>query len=455
MAEKKETNQEELFRQIRAHDPLSNLDLPEPDESVLWNATAKPNKSMTGFRLNWSLRRPSARWAAPFAATAALALAIGATVGTLSKPTTPLFSLASGGAANSSQKLASGVSESGAMVAGDAKIGLWYGQTFDYSAADGLDSGWNDRGTAYRLVTPSSPERILKQLGELFGVSGKLLRQESEYENGYTTYSLGNTDGTDKAIWLYWGTTPSWNFYDPATNPTPKCLRESSEGCIEFDNTPPDASLLPASAKMKAFANSTMSALGLTSSEYRLFEDRDGYGAYVRAELLAGGTPVAVETYFAWNTLGLSSAGGTLGSLEQVSDVPLIAPSKAVSRISDWRWSGGLPGSFWQSNSAAASPSMSKDIAVSDAPSTSEPATEEGSVATPEPQATPEPIRVTIDKFESRLMVVWSSQGGIWVVPGYVLTSKDAVVAGQVFTVLAVADGVVQMPELEQGAVTY
>jgi hypothetical protein len=72
-----------------------------------------------------------------------------------------------------------------------------------------------------------------------------------------------------------------------------------------------------------------------------------------------------------------------------------------------------------------------------------------------EPSASPEPIKVTIDKFDSRLMVVWSAQGGIWIVPGYVFSSPDSQVAGQWFPVLAVADGVITMPELEQGAVTY
>lgn len=450
MAENKDFSSDNLVDHLKALDPLAKQDLPEADEAVLWRATAENRNKKTRIGLSWNLRKPTVRWAAPFAATAALALAVGATVGTLSKPTTPLFSLASGGSANSAQKLSAGMNEGAALAGGDAKIGLWFGQTFDYSAANDLDSDWKDRGLAYRLVAPSSPERILKQLAEIFKVEGSIAREESGDSNQFVTYTIGKTDGTEKAIWLYWSAAPSWNFYDPSMNPAPKCLRESAEGCVEYDSTAPDASLLPRAAEIKAFAASTMKALGLSENEYRLYENRDSYGAYVRTELLAGSTPVAIETYFGWNTLGLTSAGGTIGTLEEVSEVPLIAPSKTVSRISDWRWSGGLPGSYWQSHSqAAVSSSTSKDISV-------EPLlTKEDPAASNEPMPTPDPISVTIDKFESQMMVVWSAQGGTWVVPGYVLTSKDAAVAGQLFAVLAVADGVIQMPELEQGAVTY
>ncbi len=457
MAEKFTPENDPLIQALRAHDPLTNKQLPEAEEATLWRATAtKPTRTKFGMRL----RRPAIRWAAPFAATAVLALAVGASVGSLNKPATPLFSLAHGSASASGQKLASGMSESSTMAGGDAKIGLWYGQTFEYSAADGLDTNWNDSGSAYRLVAPSSPERILNDLGEIFGVAGKIARQDGGEGNPYTTYSLGNTDGTEKAIWLYWGPAPSWSFYDPSTNFTPKCLKESAEGCVEFDNTPPDASLLPNSSKMKGFASKALSAIGLKTNQYRLNENRDNYGAYLRAELLAGSTPVAIETYFSWNQLGLTSAGGTLGSLEKVSDVPVIAPSKAVARITDWRWSGGLPGSFWDANSPAVSMPTTKDIAEqpADATAPAEP-TEPGAGGEPGtgsgPVATPDPIKVTIDKFESRLMVVWSAQGGIWVVPGYVFSSSDSQVAGQWFAILAVADGVITMPEPEQGAVTY
>lgn len=450
MAEKFTPENDPLIAQLRAHDPLTSRDVPEADEATLWRATAaKPARTKFGIR--WSLRRPAIRWAAPLAATAALALAVGVGVGSLNKPTTPLFSLANGSATGAGQKLATGMAEGSTMVGGDAKIGLWYGQTFEYTAIEGLDSNWSNSGSAYRLVNPSSPERILSELGEIFGVTGEIARQDAGEGNPYTTYSLGNTDGSEKALWLYWGPTASWNFYDPSTNLTPKCLRESAEGCVEFDNTPPDASLLPNSSKMKAFAGKTLSALGLKADQYRLNENRDNYGAYLRAELLAGSTPVAIETYFGWNQLGLTSAGGTLGTLEKVSDVPLVAPSKAVARITDWRWSGGLPGSFWDANSPAVSLPTTKDIAVGDQPVD----TKLPGDGVSEPSATPEPIKVTIDKFDSRLMVVWSAQGGIWIVPGYVLSSSDSQVAGQWFPVLAVADGVITMPELEQGAVTY
>lgn len=455
MAENKDFSSDKLVDNLKAHDPLANQDLPEADEAILWRATAKSSTSRARFGLSWKLRKPPVRWAAPIAATAAIALAVGATVGTLSKPTTPLFSLASGGSANSAQKLSAGMSESSTLAGGDAKIGLWFGQSFEYSAASDLDSDWKDRGMAYRLVAPSSPERILKQLAEIFNVDGPIVREESGDSNQFVTYTIGKTDGTEKAIWLYWSAAPSWNFYDPSMNPAPKCLREAAEGCVEYDNTAPDASLLPGSAKIKAFATSTMKALGLSSSDYRLYENRDSYGAYVRTELLAGSTPVAIETYFGWNTLGLTSAGGTLGTLEAVSEVPLVAPSKTVSRISDWRWSGGLPGSYWHTHTPALSSSTSKDISVEPLAPSSEPASTSEPAATSEPVPTPEPIKVTIDKFETQMMVVWSAQGGTWVVPGYVLSSKDAAVAGQLFAVLAVADGVIQMPELEQGAVTY
>jgi hypothetical protein len=147
MAEKLTPENDPLIAQLKAHDPLTNWDVPEADEATLWRATSgKPSRTRFGIR--WSLRRPTIRWAAPLAATAALALAVGAGVGSLNKPTTPLFSLANGSATGAGQKLATGMAEGSTMVGGDAKIGLWYGQTFEYSASEDLDSNWNDSGSA-------------------------------------------------------------------------------------------------------------------------------------------------------------------------------------------------------------------------------------------------------------------------------------------------------------------
>jgi hypothetical protein len=113
--------------------------------------------------------------------------------------------------------------------------------------------------------------------------------------------------------------------------------------------------------------------------------------------------------------------------------VSTISAKSAVSRISDWRYSGQISSSLW----AKYAPVRSEDplMIAYDTP------VENGESSAP--VASPEPIIVTVNQAYAASVLIWDKSGTAWMVPGYILIGDN----GWLNPVFAVEDGVVALPD--------
>jgi hypothetical protein len=306
-------------------------------------------------------------------------------------------------------------------------------------------------GEVYKLVRQSTPEEVLKNVAQVFEVSGSV-KKYPDFAEGNPGYFFGESDdpwgydAENPVISLWWLGTASWNYSNPTAFPDSVCEQTDSNGnCIAYQEFQPTPELLPSRAEAVAKALEVFNATGLQVSASEIRVEISEWGVNASASMSVGGQPTNVEWYLGWSSTGeISYAGGHSVAAESMGTFDTVSALSAVDRLSDWRWSGSPSGLFYQRFQPRAigepQPFMGADA------SKAEESAGDTSIATdpmPEPQPEPETLVLTILEAESALLSVWDANGEVWLVPGWILINDQ----GWFGAVISLIEGVIELPK--------
>lgn len=308
--------------------------------------------------------------------------------------------------------------------------------SYIYSADPDLSSELS-QGSVYQLTLAGSAESVLAQAAKVLGVSGEVF--EAEYSTAeFPTYLIGSEDGTAPSIVVSWNGTGNWWYNNPAAYPMPDCAEfseadDGSQYCGRYKEEKPTPELQPTKSEMISEARKIFSATGLKVSSSDISTSINEWGSSAYASLQIDGQDSPLEWSVYWSANGtLASASGNSVNLVDKGKFKTISARDAVSRISDWRYSGSIAQSLWAKyQTDVPTPSIAYES----------PMLREGEISETEP--TPIVVKVTVSKSVEAPMMIWDSSGNAWIVPGYLLIADQ----GWLTPVFSLADGVVTLPE--------
>lgn len=424
--------------------------------------------------------------------TAVAAVAVGSLV--IANPFAargPLFTAAAGAPA--------GPAAAAGAMAEDARMMMWI--DYDYVAGPGLSTD-GGRGSVYQLQRVGTPEGLLGELAERFGVDGAVA-ETSYFDPAWPSYIVGPEDGTAPSLTVTWSGTGTWWYSNPAAYPEPVCelvAYETENGVEEFEECaqpeiPAEQSLAPSEAEAKELAADLFGDLGLEVSAADVRVIADAWQTMASASLTVDGVATAIDYSIGWTPLGqIAWASGHSIEVVERGEFDTVSPTAAVDRLTDWRWFGAggpdyqggvsiLAAAGGLARDAAADPGV-PDASVSspvEQPGTTEPVEPtpgessqpgEGTTVEPvdptiepgepgeepivdpteEPSVMPEPqqVTVTVDTAEATLLLMWDADGNAWLVPGYAMQHPD----GFWNTIVSLVDGVIELPAPVEGEVT-
>jgi hypothetical protein len=132
----------------------------------------------------------------------------------------------------------------------------------------------------------------------------------------------------------------------------------------------------------------------------------------------------------------ISYAGGSSFRLVERGDFNTISALDAVARISDGRWYGGAPSSYYQTavaSSDAAVSSTNRDKVTGD----------EGFISEEQIDMEPQVIDLIVNRSEVATLTVYDAKGNLWFVPGYILFNEQ----GWFDSIISLEEGVIALPE--------
>lgn len=361
----------------------------------------------------------------------ALPLGAGALV-----PKTPLISLGESGAS----------ARTGAEQSADAKMMMPNPFSYKYVAGAGLPTE-NGAGHVYQLQLIGSAEQILGNVAKLMNLAGQVT--EAEYSTKeYPAFVIGSPDGSGPSASIYFNGTGNWWYNNPAAYPMPECSEwatadDGSKYCQNYLEQKPTSELMPNKSQMLKVAKQIFSATGLNASESEIETSISDWGASAYASLKIDNQDSPIEWSINWGSNGEigSISGHSVKAIDR-GEFSTISAKAAVSRMSDWRYSGQLAQSVWAKYQPVGDGRMiAYDDMAAEPESTTDPALEPS--GEPEPAPSPSEITVTINKFASAQMMIWDKQGGAWIVPGYILIGEQ----GWITPVFSLEDGIVELPE--------
>ena len=346
--------------------------------------------------------------------------------------------------------------------------------------------------TVYQLRRVGSPEQVLADLAERFGVDGDVV-EASNFDPAYPTYVVGPEDGTAPSVTVTWTGTGNWWFNNPAAYPPPVCEMVSYEtetGTEEYEECtvpeiPASESLAPSESEAAALAAELFSELGLDVDADDVRVTADSWQTMATVNLVVDGIATAIDYSVAWSPLGeIAWAYGHSIEVVDRGDFGTVSPTAAVERLSDWRWFGA-GGPDYQGGMAyladSAGVARSADESVSSEPSEggvgepvdptdtvepveptepvepgeepavepTEPSEEPIIEPTIEPVPEPETVTVTVESSEPTLLLMWDAEGNAWLVPGYAMQHPD----GFWNTIVSLIEGVIELPAPFEGEV--
>jgi hypothetical protein len=333
----------------------------------------------------------------------------------------------------------------GVQATADAKMMMWI--DYEYVAGPNLSNeGGSDQ--VYRLNLNGSPEQLIESLATRFGVQGELSKESWDEGKTYN-YFFGTKDNYEKAhVNLYWSGTGNWYFGDYSKYS--------------------DKLNLPSEASAKDAAKEIFGATGLNVDSDAIEISKGDWGMMATANLQINGQDTAVEWNVTWAPNGeIVSASGHSVTVEAKGTHGTVSPKAAVERLGDWRYGGSAASSYFGGVMAT----MSRDLATTnqEGEAGSEPGSEPTSEPTEEPavepteepavepteepvveptiEPTPEKVTMTLLSSKKTHLLIWDSNGGAWLVPGYMLKNQD----GWFSAVMSLVDGVIALPKLEEG----
>lgn len=424
-----------------------------------------------------SRRRPVREWLATSspaarrnlggtaAAVAALALVLPSAFPTQA----PLFSLSA-----NSQSAASGLAAD-SLVGGDAKMMMPF-VTYNYIAGPDLSTEGGSE-LVYRFELDGDVQQRAREIADALGIEGELAKS-TYFDEMYPTWVIGPEDGTRENLTVTWSGTGSWWYNNPAAYPEQKCIDPGQPGDVVGDDLTESCSQYeapitgknPSEADASGYALELFTSLGYSGTKDQITVYRDEWGTTVTASEIVNGQRIALDWSMYWGGNGeIAYIGGQSARAVEAGEFATISPTAAVARLADWRWFGSAPmdGVPWMS---ARSYSVGGDAIVGEeTDATTEPSTDptaeptaeptvepEPSVEpapvptesvdpglTPEPLPTPTVMDLIISKAVPQMLMVWDSNGGAWLVPGYIMTGDE----GWPIAVISLIDGVIELPE--------
>ena len=418
-----------LDARLKAADPVVEVEL---GSEVLHNATTTQAHGLGRKHHMNAAARPRFILTA-LAAAGALAITIPLTL----SPGEPQYLLSVGDSQSSSMLGAKGAPGTEADQ-GVRDMMMW--TQYNYLAGDSLGSEAG-QGVAYKAKLNGSPTDYLLMLGRVFSIEGT--PKESQYSSAeWPTWVLGPEDGSGPNVYLNWSGNGSWWYNDPSAWPNVQALKScepvASDGevdqvdpdCSGFVETPIESGKVPTESELVEQANQIFTSAGVSFPRNQLRVSRDTWGASVEASMFLNGSPTAEMWWMSWSDSGaLASVSGFAAEFEQMGTFNTVSQESAVSRLADYRYSGGVAYKFYNSGIT---------LPMADGIDTRE--------LDPESAPGPEILDLTIDSAESANVTIWASDNSVWILPGYVYYAKDAF-AGAVF---ALEDGLVKLPALEE-----
>lgn len=364
----------------------------------------------------------------------------------------PLFTLAQSGSQNTSAMAAGAESTSlDGKIAADSMM-IWPGYRYNYIAGElSTETG---RGKVFQAELVGDPEEILGNLAAYFGVSGEPKRDEWATDE-FPSYSI-QTETT--SLGIYFSGTGNW-YYSSWNNAAFSCsVTSSDEGeGQEYCEPQPTPELIPAEAELLSQASELFDGLGIAvdSSAARVW--RDDWGASVSFPNIQMGINTGMDYYVGWGMDGkINYAAGYSFRLIERGEFDTVSAMDSVARISDGRWMGAAPSSYYENlavayDSAVSSPmarETTTEIAVE------EPAAEGDGTAVVKPEPADEPgsgfeylepevVDLKVVRSEAVTLSVFDAAGNYWYVPGYLLYNEQ----GWFDSIISLEEGVIELPE--------
>jgi hypothetical protein len=420
-------DEQELRNRLKSADPAKSA--PELNEGIVARAALASRRGFTSFRV--------ARLTVAAASLSIVGLAATTLSLNLGPANAPLFELANAG--SSQAQLSTGQSAESSPMVSDKMF--W--QPFSYNHIAGELSAAPGRGKVYQAEMVGDPEEILRTLAQVFGLSGEP-KLDDWASPEFPSYSI---QGENQALGIYFSGTASWYFSSwsqpdygcPAVESTESSSGDGSEKAEEpqYCEPKPTPELIPAEQAMIAQAIEIYGATGITldTSKARIY--RDDWGASISFPNIQNGIETGQDYYLGWGMDGkISYAGGSSFRLVERGDFNTISALDSVARISDGRWFGGAPSSYYQTAVASADAAVlptNRDKVTSD----------EGFVTEEQTDMEPEVIDLIVNRSEVATLTVYDAKGNLWFVPGYILFNEQ----GWFDSIISLEEGVIALPE--------
>jgi hypothetical protein len=420
-------DEQELRNRLKNADPAKSA--PELNEGIVARAALASRRGFTSFRV--------ARLTVAAASLSIVGLAATTLSLNLGPANAPLFELASAG--SSQAQMSTGQSAESSPMVSDKMF--W--QPFSYNHIAGELSAAPGRGKVYQAEMVGDPEEILRTLAQVFGLSGEP-KLDDWASPEFPSYSI---QGENQALGIYFSGTASWYFSSwsqpdygcPAVDSTESSSGDESEKTEEpqYCEPKPTPELIPAEQAMIAQALEIYGAIGISmdTSKARIY--RDDWGASISFPNIQNGIETGQDYYLGWGMDGkISYAGGSSFRLVERGDFDTISALDAVARISDGRWFGGAPSSYYQtavaSSDAAVLPT-NRDSMTSD----------EGFISEEQTDMEPQVIDLIVNRSEVATLTVYDANGNLWFVPGYILFNEQS----WFDSIISLEEGVIALPE--------
>jgi hypothetical protein len=332
-------------------------------------------------------KAPARNWAAISSVAAAAVLVTALGVGQLT-PKAPLIQLSAGTTQpESSLKMGTG--------AEGATKDMMMRAPIEYKASNALSSNGTN-GHVYELKVVGDARSIARRAAEAMNFSGtesyqaewdSAVIEGKKDENGYPLESV-NASGTGTGSWSYWS------------------------GSTVFSDEKVVVPVSNASATTQALEIFSGTGLEVSAADVRV--SRDDYGMSASADLKIDGMQTGLVWSVHWNGEGeIDSAWGHSVELVDRGEFSNVSPVAAVERLSKFGYWSGVSETFY---TQVGSKVYSYESAEA----------------------------VNIDGSELTNGLVYDAKGNAWLVPSYVLSSKDYGFQG---SVIALVDGVIELPK--------
>ena len=323
--------------------------------------------------------------------------------------------------------------------------------TYEFSASSSLSTD-TGKGHVYKAELVGTPESVLAKVAKALGLQGSVT--EAEYSTKeYPQFIVGSQDGKSSSAAISWNGTGNWWFNNPLAYPQPDCLKlvtaeDGSEYCESFAEQKFTPELMPSKSEALAQALKIFKSTGLETSASEVTFTSNEWGAYATSALKVDNQLTSIEWSISWGINGqIASVSGHSVKLVDQGEFNTISAKDAVSRISDWRYSGSISGALYSKYAPAIDmPAIAYDSTTSSESMEPSIGGEDVAPSMPAPQV----VKIEINKAVEAMMSIWDSTGGTWIVPGYIMLGEQ----NWLTPVFSLQDGVVELPALEFGIET-